>query len=84
MKKFDADEVRRLAALESAGGVPVLRLVTPGAPLTASVAQLDQLRALVRFAIGQGYYEPWNSDADLGVRRCSSTDFPTDRGSVSR
>jgi len=66
MGKFDKEELVRLTALES--------------PASAGLAPADPLRALVKFAISQGYYERWNKSADLDVRSCSSTDFPTDRG----
>jgi hypothetical protein len=53
------------------------------APATAG-APGDQLRGLVRFAMRQGYYDLWNMPLELGVRPCSSTDFPTDSRWVSR
>jgi hypothetical protein len=44
----------------------------------------EALRSLVKFAIGQGYYDSWNNPSDKGVRPCVSREFPTDRGEVSR
>jgi hypothetical protein len=44
----------------------------------------EALRSLVKFAIGQGYYDSWNNPSDKGVRSCVSREFPTDRGEVSR
>jgi len=82
MGKFDKEEVLQPAAPESADGGPVLR--PAAAPPTGGLPPRDQLRALVKFAISQGYYERWNKLPDPGVRSCSSTDFPTDRGWVSR
>ena len=61
MRKFDNEEVLRPAALESAGGGPVLRLVAAAPPAARRLAQGDQLRGLVKFAISQGYYERWNN-----------------------
>jgi hypothetical protein len=81
MGKFEKEEVSTPPAHESAGSGPVLRLALPA---SGKLPQGEQLRALVRFAISQGYYERWNKPSDSVVRSCSSTDFPTDRGWVSR
>jgi hypothetical protein len=59
MKKFELQELRRLTALESAGGAPVLRLVAGSTALQAPTSG-DPLRSLVKFAMRQGYYELWN------------------------
>jgi hypothetical protein len=47
-------------------------------------ARVEALRSLVKFAIAQGYYEPWNMPSEPCVRPYASREFPTDRGSVSR
>jgi hypothetical protein len=79
MGKFDKEDVLQPAAPEAAAGGRVLRLVA-APPAGGGLPQRDQLRALVKFAISQGYYERWNKLPDPGVRSCSSTDSPTDRG----
>ena len=81
MRKFDDEAAPRLDPADTAGGAPVLRLVTPPARLAPSG---EGLRALVGFAISRGYYQAWNKSSEGGVRHCSSTDFPTDRVGDSR
>jgi hypothetical protein len=80
MRKFEK-EGAPTPARESAASGPVLRLASPA---TGKLPQREQLRALVKFAISQGYYERWNKPSDPGARSCSSTDFPTDSRWVSR
>jgi hypothetical protein len=63
MRKFDNEEVPRPTALESAGGGPAVR--PAAAPAGGRLAERDQLRALVKFAISQGYYERWNKPPTL-------------------
>ena len=63
MRKFDNEEVPRPAELELTGGGPAGRPVA--APASGRLAQGDQLRALVKFAISQGYYERWNKPPTL-------------------
>jgi hypothetical protein len=48
-------------------------------PASAEPAPGDALRALVRFAMRQGYYDVWNKPQDKNVRACPSKVFPTDR-----
>ena len=51
-----------------------------GAPsASAEPAPGEALRALVRFAMQQGYYDVWNKPQDKNVRACPSKVFPTDR-----
>ena len=59
MRKFDNEEVPRPAELELAGGGSAVRPAA-AVPASGGLAQHDQLRALVKFAISQGYYERWN------------------------
>jgi hypothetical protein len=79
MRKFDDQAVQNADPAGSAGPEPdpdpVFRLVMP-APAAGRSANL---RALVDFAIGRGYYEHWNNAAGPGVTACKSKDFPTDR-----
>lgn len=44
----------------------------------------DALRSLVKFAIGQGYYDLWNKAHDVGVNPCASGGFYTHKDRVSR
>jgi hypothetical protein len=76
MRKFDDQVAPGLDSPEAAGGAPLLRLVTPAVRLAPPA---EGLRALVGFAISRGYYQAWNKSSEGSVRRCSSTDFPTDR-----
>jgi hypothetical protein len=84
MTKFHIGEAWRLPTLDSAASSDGSTQSAGGIPAYSRLPRSDQLRALVRFAISQGYYDLWNKSVDQGVSYCSSTDFSTDRDRISR
>jgi hypothetical protein len=84
MKKFHIEEARRLSTLDSAASSDGSTQSAGGVSAYSGLPRSDELRALVKFAINQGYYDLWNKSIDDGVSYCSSTDFSTDRNRVSR
>lgn len=65
MRKFDKDSVAGLAAPDLGGNV--VRLNRPVSLGRLAAKQAEELRSLVRFAIGQGYYDAWNKSQEPGV-----------------
>ena len=83
MTKFHIGEARRLPTLDSAASSDGSTQSAGGMPAYSRLPRSDELRALVRFAISQGYYDFWNKSLDQSVSSCSSTDFQ-DRDWISR
>ncbi len=76
MRKTDDEAPRATPAPD--GGGEILRLEAKAAAASRSAPSTPELRTLVRFAIGRGYYETWNKPAEPGVRPCPSGKTSTD------
>lgn len=76
MRKTD-DEAPRAAPAPEAG-TEILRLEAKASIAPRSSLSTPELRSLVRFAMGRGYYESWNKSPETGVTPCQSGETSTD------